>query len=122
LFLPSVKAFVNINGDTGYNPYTGSTLNSVRYSELGCTGAAYAVTEQYGNMRSIVFSVNTGVGQAKHYVISGQRQPVTCYSYRRYTDVFECSDLPAGETGMVTPLAEVALPFIYPVAVPLQFE
>lgn len=35
LFLPSVKAFMDINGDTGYNPFTGSTLNSVRYSEPG---------------------------------------------------------------------------------------
>lgn len=122
LFLPAFRAFINIDGDTGINSFTGQTLNSVRYSEPGCTGDAFAVTEQYGNMRSVVFSVNTDVGPAKHYVISGQRQSVTYYSYRRYTDAFECSALPAGETGMVTPLAEVALPFNYPVAVPLKFE
>lgn len=80
------------------------------------------MTEQYGNMRSVVFSVNTGVGQAKHYVISGQRQSVTSYSSRQYGPDFLCQEMPTGETAMRTPLTEVVLPFTYPVAVPLQFE
>jgi hypothetical protein len=122
IYLPSLKAFFDIIGETGLNMYDGVTLNSVKYTEPGCAGDAYATTGYPGNMRSFVFSVSTGVGQTKHYMQSGEPRSVTCYSYRSYTDDFPCQELVDGETGLVTPLTEVILPFTYPVAVPMKFE
>ena len=71
----------------------------------------------------MIFSVNTGVGQSKHYVLSGQQQRVTTYSYRHFSGLsgsFECIE--AYGDSFHIPLTEVTLPFAYPVAVPLRLE
>lgn len=118
-FIPSIKGFMYIDANNGY---TAQPLDPIRYNEPGCNGDAYALTNPTGTSRSSVFTIHIVAGQAKHYMVSGQPQSVTYYSYRQGADGFACTELPGGVTGAHTPFAEVMLPFSYPVAVPLSFE
>jgi len=120
-FIQSIKSFMFVDAN-GYNTYNGNTFDSVRYTEPGCNGDAYAQSSPTGTTCFFVFTINIGVDQVKHFLLSGQPKPILFYSYRQPLAPYSCMEIPGGEAGTVAPLAEVALPFAYPVAVPLSFE
>jgi hypothetical protein len=114
-YIPSLQRFIVIDIDTGHNrkPVTGSRY----YTEENCGGIAYVSTPYRSHF---VVSVQIDATQSKNYTVAAEQESVTVISGRNPYAPYDC--WPTQETRNLRQLTEIALPFVYPVTLPLGME
>jgi hypothetical protein len=121
-FIPSLKRFMDIllvNGENG-DLDAGNGRSGLYYTGENCTGTIY--TDGNSDAQYFILTANIYAGEYKHYTLNGPTESMN-YLSRRHTsgpNPYDCTT----ETGTSSlhRLTEVALPFTYPVPIPLSFE
>jgi hypothetical protein len=116
VFIPSLQKMMTISATSGENTLLAF---DVFFTEPGCAGSPFAIPGQ--NYHTFIMTYRIGSESVnQHYLISQQTESVHVRSLRHASSPYNCES--TDQTDMFQSLTPVALPFTYPVALPLHLE